>query len=167
MRSPARGDIDVALPGAQNFNGQMRRGAEAEQSNALSGLDPGHAETAEADDSGAQQRRGMKIVERRWKRKNEIGAGQRIFRIAAVDAVSGERRRVAKVLHVAAAIPATPVGASNPGDANAGAHGKLGSGACDNVADDLVAGDQLRAALQKFALDDVQVGAADATSADL
>ena len=52
MRGPTRGNIDVALPRVEDFDGEMRGRTEAEQSDALSGLDSGDAQAAKADDSG-------------------------------------------------------------------------------------------------------------------
>src|SRR5208337_717927 len=167
MRGSSRGDIDVALPRVQDLDRKMRRGAEAEQSHPLSGFDSGHAKTAEADDSGAQQRRGMQIVEGCGKTKNEIGAGERVFGVPAVQAVSGECRRIAEVLHVAPAVPASPVGAADPRDAYASSNRELSCGAFDDFSDDLVARNQLLAARSKFALDDMQIGAADTTGTHL
>ena|SRR5437660_6759094 len=59
MRLPARGDIHLAFPGAQNRDREVRRGAESEQADALARLYSGDTQAAEADDPGAQQRSGL------------------------------------------------------------------------------------------------------------
>ena len=48
---------------------EVRRRAEAEQSHALARLHAGHAQAAEADDAGAQQRRGLQVIERGGQRE--------------------------------------------------------------------------------------------------
>jgi hypothetical protein len=64
----------------QHRNRQVRRGAEAEQADALARLHSRDAQAAEADDAGAQQRRGVEVVQRVRERIDEVGAGQRVFR---------------------------------------------------------------------------------------
>src|SRR4051812_42446063 len=104
MRCAASGHVDVAPPDAQHRNCQMGRCAEAEQPNALASLDSRDTQAAKAYDSGAEQRRGMQVVELPGQRGDEIGAGPCVLGIAAVDRITGGRRLVAEVLHSAAAV---------------------------------------------------------------
>src|SRR3984893_17912190 len=142
MGSAARRHIDLAIPRAQHGDRQMRGRAEAEQSNAIARLDSGHSQASEAYDAGAKQRRGGKVVEFRGKLKSEVVARHGILRIAAVDGVSGEDRRIAKIFESAAAVWAISVDTANPGNADARAGRQLGRSALHDITHDLVAGDE-------------------------
>ena len=86
--------------------------------------------------------RGIDVVERRGQREDEVGARCGIFGVPAVNGVSGESGRVAEVLQFVAAIPARSVSAADPRNAHAGAHGYFGGFAGDNIADNLVTGNE-------------------------
>ena len=64
------------------------------------------------------------------------------------------------------AIPAIAIHPAHPGNADARAHGRFRAFACDNFADDLMAGDELWPQRRQVAFDDVQIGAADAAGED-
>jgi hypothetical protein len=166
MRGTPRGDVDRAFPCVQDGDGQMRGGAEAEQSHALAGLHARHPKAAIADNARAQQRSGMQIVERGGQREYEIRTGERVFRVTSVDAVSGKGRRVAKVFQTVPAIPAASIHAAHPGDPHAGAHRQLRGGAARDFSHDLMARDERLTQRRQLSFDDVQVGAADAAGAD-
>ena len=85
VRRAARRDVDLASPGPQHRNRQVRRRAEAEQPDPLAPLHARHAQAAKSDDAGAKQRRGVQVVQRIRQREHEVGAGQRVLGIAAVD----------------------------------------------------------------------------------
>ena len=87
--------------------------------------------------------------------------------IAAVDRVAGEDGAVAEVLHVVAAEPAIAVDAADPRNAYARAGGEGCGCAFHHFADDLMAGNDARVQGRKVALDDVEIGAADAAGDDL
>jgi hypothetical protein len=61
----------------------------------LAGLDAGHAQRAKADDAGAQQRRGVQIVEPVVEGVREVRARDGFRRVAAIDIVAGKKRRIA------------------------------------------------------------------------
>ncbi len=166
MRSAARRNIHVAVPGMENGNHQMRRRAEAEQADALAALDSGDAQAAKADDARAQQWRGVKVIKLGRQRIDEVAARDGILRVAAVDGVSGEGGRVAEVLEAAAAIGTSAVDAAHPGNADAAAERKFWPGAVFDGADDLMAGYERLLARRQFAIDDVKIGAADSAGAD-
>ena len=107
----------------------MRGRAEAEQSDALAGLNTGDAQAAKTDDAGTEKRGSVQIIERCGEREDEIGAGESVLRVSARDAVSGERGSVTKILHVSLAIGAGAVSSAEPGDANARAERNLFRGA--------------------------------------
>src|SRR5215469_4536730 len=97
----------------------MGGGTEAKQPHAFSLFYSRHSQRPEADDSGTQQRRRVEIIELSGNRKAEIGPGERVLGITAVDGVAGECRRITQVLHFAAAVGAGAVGAADPGDTDA------------------------------------------------
>jgi hypothetical protein len=159
----AGGDEDLALPGLEHGQSEVGGGSEAKQADSLAALDSGDAKAAESDDSGAEQRGGLEVVEGIRERDGEIGTGDGVLGIAAVDGVAGEDGRVAEVFVTAETIGTGAVDASEPGDADAGAGGQAAS---DDFANDLVPWDYVRAQRGEFTLHDVEVGAADAAGAD-
>src|SRR2546428_7339950 len=102
----------------------------------------------------------MEIIERRRDWEAKISARESVSGIAAVNRVAGEGREVAEVFCIAEAIRASAVSPADPGDAHTCAMRKAIPG--DDLADDLMARDDSGIAGREFALDDVQVGAADA-----
>ena len=88
--------------------------------------------------------------------------------IAAVDVPAGESGMRAEVLVAATAVAAGLVGAGQPGDADPIADPEpVGAGSAGvHVADDLVAGGDLRAARRQVALGEMQVGAAHPAAGD-
>ena len=144
----------------------MRRCAEAEKSHPLAFLHAGNAQRAKTDDAGAKQRRGVQVIEAGRQRMDEIGARDGELGVAAVDRVAGEVWRVAEIFLAAAAVGAGAVDPAHPGDADARAERQIARGASQNFADDLVAGNDFVAYRGQLALDDVEVGAADAADAD-
>ena len=109
VRRTPGGDEHLAVPGLQYGKRQMRGRPEPEQADAVACFHARHPQAAEADDPGAEQRSRLKIVQGAGKRKHEIAASQRVFRIAAVYRVPGEGGRVAQILMAAPAIAALPV----------------------------------------------------------
>jgi len=156
----------------------MRGGAEPEEADALAFFDAGDAEAAKADDSGAQERSGVEIIEGGGDWKDKIGASQRVFGVASVDCVAGKGWRVAKVLFATPAVRASAIGAAEPGNPDAGwcrasldradegVRPYVGIAYFDYLADDLVAGDDSRVERREFAFHDVEVGAADSAGED-
>ena len=166
MRLSPRRDIDLALPGVQHFNRQVRRSSEAEQSDAFPRLHFRDPKAAKADDARAQQRRGPQIIQLSGQREDKVRAGGCVFRITTVHRIASERGRVAEVLFAALTIPAGAVGAADPRHAHARAQRQLGCRAGDDVAHNLVSGYERDAPLRQFAFGDMQVGPANATGAD-
>src|SRR5439155_4588234 len=79
--------------------------------------------------------------------------GDDVFRISAVEVVTGEACSVAEVLAAARAVPARAVRPPEPRDAE--------SPAVVGHPDDLMAGDERQLGMRQLAVDDVQIGAAD------
>src|SRR5580692_632732 len=119
----------------------MSRGAKAEQPNPFARFHAGHSQAAKADDAGAQERRGVQVVEFWRKRIDKIAARHSILRIAAIDGVSGENRRIAEILQATAAVGAISIDSADPRNTYAGSCRQLGGGSIHDVTYDLVAGD--------------------------
>ena len=109
----------------------------------------------------------MQVVQFTGKFKHKVTARHGVFRIAAVDGVSGEDGRIAKILEAATAVWASSVYAADPGNADAGAERQLGRSAVLDNPYDLVAGDEGVFLWRQFALDDVQIRTADSAGADM
>jgi hypothetical protein len=138
----AGGDEDFAVPVAEDFDGLRGGSPEAEETDALASLGAGDAQTAEADDAGAEERGDVGVVEGVGEGEDEIGADEGVFGVASVDGVAGEGGVVAEVFFVAETEGAGAVGATDPRDAYAGACGEFGGCAFDDFADDLVTEDE-------------------------
>jgi len=163
MSRSSGGDVDLAIPGAQDRDGEMGRGAEAEESYTVARLDARYAKTAKTNNASAQQRRGVQIVELVGKRKREIGANDGVFGIAAIYGVTGEGGRIAEILEAEATISAGSVGSSHPGNSDARAGRKIIRGPSYYFTDNLMSGDYSWAARRQVAFNYVQVSAAYST----
>ncbi len=137
--------------------------------------DADQPQAAVADDAGAEQRSCRHRRHAGRETVDEPGRRHRVLGEAAVDVPAGEQRVLAEVLLAARAEPAGPVGLVQPRHADAVAGGerrraRLAARSDElragperhHLADDLVSGDDGRAVRRQLALQDVQVGAADA-----
>src|SRR5262245_66693338 len=88
--------------------------------------------------------------------------GKGVFRVAAVDLISGKASEVAEVFAAGNAVAAGATGPAEPGDADAVARLKALDplAIAGHTADDFVAGNQWQLGLGQFAIDDVQISAA-------
>ena len=121
----------------------MSGSAEAEQSHPFAGLHARHAQAAKTDDPRAEQRSRLQIIETRGQRKYKIGARPRVFGVTAIHRVAGKGGRIAEVLHARPAVPTLSVNAAHPGDAHSSTRGELSRGATDDLAHNLVAGNEI------------------------
>jgi hypothetical protein len=117
----AGGDVDLAVPVAEDFDHQRGGGSEAEEADSLAELRSGYADAAEADHSGTKQRGDVSVRERRGQRVDEVGSGGCVLGVASVDGVAGENDVVAEIFFSAAAEGAGSVGSADPGDSDSGA----------------------------------------------
>ena len=143
----------------------MRGCTKAEEPDAVAGLHARDAQTAKANDAGAQQRRGVQVVEFGRERINKIAARGGVLGISAVDGISGEDRRVAKILEATAAVravPSTPPIQDTPTRVPSGNSGVAPSTTIPTIWWPGISGLLSR---RQFAFDDVQVGAADSAGA--
>jgi hypothetical protein len=162
----AGGDVDLAVPVTEDFDGLTGGGSEAEEADMFAGLGSRDAEAAEADDAGAQEGCDVGVVEGGRQGIGEVGADESVLGVAAVYGIASEDWVVAEVFFVAKAERAGAVGATDPGDAYSHASGAVGSCAVDDFAYDLVAGDEGLVDEGKVALEDVEIGAADSAGED-
>jgi hypothetical protein len=166
MGFAASGDVDLAFPAVEDGDGEWGWGPEAEEADAFSGLGAGDAEAAEADDACAEEWGDVGAAEPGREREGEVGADENVLGVASVDGVAGEDWIVTEVFFVAAAEETTAVGATDPGDPDTHAEGPIGGCAFDDLADDLVAGNERLMDEGEIALKDVEVGAADSAGED-
>ncbi len=128
---------------------------------------PGHLQRPPADEAGAEQGRGGDRIEVVGKREGERRLGDRMGGVAAVAGKAGEERRVAEIFAPAPAIGAGSVGVAEPGDADPRAELEVDAFARRlDPADDLVPRHDRQFGIGQFAIDDMQVGAADAAGFD-
>jgi hypothetical protein len=129
----------------------------------------GLAVGAVADQPGAEQRRRLQIAVALGQGEAVVRLRLGIFGIAAIGLVAGEGRCVAKVLAAGAAIGTNPASASEPGDADALAGREAGDAVPQLLdrTDDFVSRHDRQLRVGQLAVDDVQVGAADAAGAHL
>ena len=169
MRCAAGGDIDFTIPGLEHFDGEVGRGTEAEEADAIARRYFSNVQAAEADDARAEQRRKVDGGRFFGERDEEIGAGDGVFGVAAVDGVASVGGVVAEILAVFAAERAGAVGSAKPGDAGAGADVDRADAGAEflDATDDLVPGCDGIAQRPQFAGGDVEIGPADAAGFDL
>src|SRR6185437_1155532 len=157
---------DLATLPAQHLGQNVRRGTEAVEADAAAIARP--AQRAQADEAGAHERRGSHRIVETIERKCKGCVRQHMAGVTAVAGIAGELRRVAEVFTSRAAIGTAAIGMAEPGDADPGANcrrGDAGAEASDD-ADDLVAGYQRQRRVGQLAVDDVEVGPADAARLD-
>ena len=97
-------------------------------------------------------------------REHVARVGDGVLGVAAVALIAGEARLRAEVLGAAPAEAAAPARPAEPGDADAVADRDIAHAVAERLdrADDLVAEDERQCRVGQLAVDDVQVGAADA-----
>src|ERR1019366_5929563 len=102
----------------QHRDGQMRGGAESEQSHTIARRDASHTQTAKSDDSGTEERRGVRVIQILRQRENKIIAREGILSVASIHAVTSEGGQIAEIFLAAAAIAARAIRAADPGYAH-------------------------------------------------
>jgi hypothetical protein len=157
---------DTLATMTRDLRDDMRRRAEAVDAEPLGRA--GEAQRAVADEAGAEQRRCSDVVQSRRQRKAIARIGDRVLGIAAVDRIAGETRALAEILAPGAAIGARAAGEAEPGHADAHPRLQAAHTLAErlNVADDLMPGNQRQLGFRQLAVDDVEIGAADAASGD-
>ncbi len=126
-----------------------------------------HRVGAIADQSGTQQRRGMRVVVSGRQSEHVTRIGEREFRVTAVDLISGEARLRTKVLAARRAKVAMAARAAEPRDADTGAdrRGVHSFAMADDRPDDLVPRDHRHLGIGQLPVDEMEVGATDAARA--
>ncbi len=145
----------------------MGGGAEAVDAEALGVA--GFDQTSIADQSGAQQRRGLCVGVRVWNGKTITLIGNGVFRIAAVKCVAGEFCFVAEILLAVLTIRAFGAGPTEPRHADSLADSKTSNvfAQSGDLADDFMTWDERQFRLGQFAIDNMEVGAAHRAGSDL
>jgi hypothetical protein len=128
----------------------------------------GKSKRPEADQSGAQERRGLEIRVSGRDREAEALVGDRLLGKSAIERIPGEARAVTEILASGATVFAFVAGSPEPRDPDARAGPKPGHPVA-NFADrshDLMPKHKRLPRPGEVAVDDVEIGAADATNAD-
>ena len=161
VAGPGEGEDALALV-AGDLRHDVRRGAEAVDAEGLGRAR--HAMRAVADQPGAEERRGIGIAVAVRDAEAVAVVGEDEVLVAAVEMAAGEARVVAEILLAGMAEAAAAAGAAEPGNADPLADGEaMGAVAHPrHLADDLVPRDHRMAAHRQLAVDEVEVGAADA-----
>ena len=155
----ARQRVDLASLVERNLADDVRRRAEAVEADPFCvARDP---ERAVADQPGAEKRRRLDVAERRRHGEAEPLVRDAELRVATVQVVAGEERAVAEVLTPGATVRTRAARPAEPRHSDAVAR-RESSGARHDLGDDLVTGDERELRPGQLAVDDVQVGAADA-----
>ena len=159
---------DRCPPVSRNLNTNVPGCSKTVNPEISAGLNPGHAQTAESDDSGAQQRRGLQIGKAFGQRIHKVLMRHRELGEAAVIRVAGEFGKLAEILPLAAAIEAVAASFVQPWNAYSGPDLVLpGAGAhAFNHADDLMSGYDGAFTRRQLALKHMQVSTADAAGSD-
>src|SRR6266436_4495677 len=168
MRATAREYIDITSLITRQLEHQVRRGAEAIETEAMSFLRAAEAEGAVSDDAGAEQRSRVFVGEYGGQWVGEVFTNHAEFGVASVDVVAGELGMLAEILGVAPAVGASAVGGGGPGDADSVTSFQSADVGADRVdcADDLVAGDQREFGEREVALHGVEIGVAESAAVD-
>ena len=126
-------------------------------------------ERTPTDQARAQQRRQRTIAADLAERKRETCVGERGGRIAAVARKTGEYGMITKILALRAAIGASAVRMTEPRNADAFADLQARDRGADRIdaTDDLVSGNDRQRARPQFAVEHMQVGAANTASRNL
>lgn len=92
----------------------MRRRTKAEKADAFAPNDAGYAQGTKADNTGAEQRCCMQIIQSAGKPKYKIAIHVCVVSVPTVDIIAGKSRRVTEVLLTASAVFAAAVESSDP-----------------------------------------------------
>ncbi len=152
---------------ARQLRQDMRGSAEAVEADPLAFS--GEPQCAVPDEAGTEQRRCLHVAVAGIDREAKALIGDGQLGIAAIDLIAGEASPVAQILMTGAAILAYPAGPAEPRHADPVADLEAIDlrALFDDGADDLVAGDQRQLCLGQFAVDDMQIGAAQCAGAYL
>jgi hypothetical protein len=106
----------------------------------------------------------VQVVETRRESKDKITPRHGVLGVAAVYRVAREYRRIAEILQTSPAIRASAVDAADPRNADAGSDPVFSRPSVDNVAHDLMSGNDRLTNRRKLPFHNMQIGAAHSTS---
>src|SRR4029077_10028422 len=104
----------------------------------LSALHPRYPQTAKTNNAGAQQRRGVQIIQGFGHSKKKVISSDGIFRITAIHGISSKSRGITEVFEGVAAIPAVTINSADPRDSDPSPEWQIRCIAASNFAHDLV-----------------------------
>src|ERR1700730_10772079 len=162
MTRVARRGVHRHVPIPRHLNRHMCRRAKTVKSQAPTGFDPREPQASKSDDSRAEQRCSLLVGKSFGKRINKILRRNDVFRVAAIDAIAGERRMVTKIFLAALAVLANSIRVMQPRNANPRAD-HVAACACSlflDDADNLMSRYDRRLPRGQFSLDHMQIGAA-------
>jgi hypothetical protein len=107
----------------------------------------------------------MPVVESFGKGVDEISPSDRELGIAPMDCITGEGGGIAKVFKMVSTVPAAPVNPADPRNTHTGTRREGRRGPFDHLTYNLVTGDEVVKALDKVAVDDMQICPAHTTCA--
>src|SRR5215471_17211715 len=164
-------DVYLCSTGSRQLNGDVTRRAKPIEPKpraappVLSFIQIGETQSAIADDTGAQQRRRLNVLETVRQAIDKSGGRNGVFRVTAVDGPAGELRRVAEILATPATEFADAAGAMQPGYPDSIANReslRLFSQRFD-ASHDLMTGNDGREPGLQLAFDHMEIGAANST----
>ncbi len=158
----------LAAPMPRDLDRDVRRGSEAVQAQPLGALRPGDPQRPQADDPGAQQRRGLERVHIGPDMVGKVRLRDHRGCEAAIHIPASEACAFAQVLLPASAEAALPAGRVQPRHADRIPNREPLDALAEPLdrADDLVAGDDRQLVRGKIAFDDMQVRVADRARAN-
>ena len=168
MACISRHCIDFDVPVACYLDGDVGGGAESIEAQFVPGLNSGKTQTAEADDSGAEERGGPLVWKLLGDGVDKVLWRNNVLGVATVHGITREGRVVAKIFRAAPTEFASAIGVVQPGNPYACANGKpvCARSQLFNEADDLVAWNDRRFLRDQFPFNDMEIGAADAAKGD-
>ena len=166
ISGPREGKYRSPLP-LRDLSNDMGGGAKAVEPQFLAGA--GDHERSPADQASAEQGSQRHVIASFAERERIAGIGDGCRGEAAVAGIPGEERAIAKVFLVTPAIGTDATGVAEPRNADALTHVQLVDARPDHIdlADDLVARDDRHLRIGQFAIDNMQVRAADAAGGNL
>ena len=159
-----REHVDLEALRQRDLRGQVSGSAEAVDAQPAARRDAGQLQRPVADDAGAQQGRGLLVLQLIRQRVDERGIRHAVVGIPTVHVPARERRIEAQVLLSPAAEPAGSVSPAEPRDADALTASQSGHVTADGIDDphDLVTRHDPMPPWGKVALREMEIRAADA-----
>lgn len=163
------GDENFAAPVKGNLNGERGGSTKPEEAEAATGRDARDVQGAIADHTTTEERRSREVLEGVRETEREVCINREVLGEATIAMPASECGRFAEILQPGGAEFTGPAGGAQPGDAGtvAGSPATDATAKSYHTAHGLVTGNERQPSRTNIALRELQVGAADATGADL